>query len=147
MSETEKKQPEPEMKTSATTTPTKSTTETKTIDAAEVKEHNKKDDIWIILRDKTTKVDKVYDVTKFLEEHPGGREVLLEVAGKDATQDFEDVGHSSAADELMKKFYIGDLTPSTEAKNDETVDAENVPVAFTSCFKSFSAFKSKFGFK
>lgn len=68
MSEAEKKQ-EQETKTSAATTPTKtSNTETKTIDPKEVKEHNKKDDIWIILRDKTTKVDKVYDVTKFLEE-------------------------------------------------------------------------------
>lgn len=53
---------------SAATTPTKSVTEIKTIDPKEVTEHNKKDDIWIILKDKTTKVDKVYDVTKFLDE-------------------------------------------------------------------------------
>ena len=29
---------------------------------------------------------KAYDVTKFLDEHPGGEEVLLDMAGKDATQ-------------------------------------------------------------
>lgn len=27
-----------------------------------------------------------YDVTKFLEEHPGGEEVVLETAGTDATE-------------------------------------------------------------
>ncbi|KDO61157.1 hypothetical protein CISIN_1g045035mg, partial [Citrus sinensis] len=36
----------------------------------------------------------VYEVTKFLEDHPGGDEVFLSVTGKDATDDFEDVGHS-----------------------------------------------------
>ena len=34
----------------------------------------------------------MYDVTSFLEEHPGGKEVLLALAGSDATNAFEDVG-------------------------------------------------------
>lgn len=55
-------------------------------------------------------------MTKFLPEHPGGEEVLTTEAGKDATEPFEDVGHSDDARELIKKFYIGDL-----------VDMENVP--------------------
>lgn len=37
-----------------------------------VAEHNSSASAWIILH------DKVYDVTKFLSEHPGGEEVLLE---------------------------------------------------------------------
>jgi cytochrome b involved in lipid metabolism len=36
----------------------------------------------------------VYDITKFLNEHPGGSEVIMEVAGQDGTEGFEDVGHS-----------------------------------------------------
>lgn len=51
----------------------------------------------------------VYDVTKFLDEHPGGHEVLINVAGKDGSEDFEDVGHSFDAKELMKKYVIGEL--------------------------------------
>uniref|UniRef100_A0A336LMN9 Cytochrome b5 n=1 Tax=Culicoides sonorensis TaxID=179676 RepID=A0A336LMN9_CULSO len=146
-SENNKKDETTSTKSEATTPITIEATDndTKTIDLKEVMQHNKKDDIWIILRDKTTNVEKVYDVTKFLDEHPGGREVLLDVAGKDVTQDFIDVGHSSTADELLTKYYIGDLTK--EATNEQNVDTENVPVTFTSCFKSFKTFKSKFGFK
>ncbi|XP_033753769.1 cytochrome b5-like [Pecten maximus] len=66
-------------------------------------------------KDKSTLLiihDSVYDVTKFLEEHPGGEEVLLEQAGKDATEAFEDVGHSTDAREMMKDYLIGVLHES-----------------------------------
>lgn len=51
----------------------------------------------------------VYNVTKFLDEHPGGHEVLVNVSGKDASEDFDDVGHSYDAKELMKKYIVGEL--------------------------------------
>jgi cytochrome b involved in lipid metabolism len=41
----------------------------------EVEKHNKKDDCWMIIH------GKVYDVTNFLVEHPGGEEVMLESKG------------------------------------------------------------------
>lgn len=53
--------------------------------------------------------DHVYDVSVFLNEHPGGEEVLLEHAGKDSSEDFDDVGHSADALELMTKYKIGQL--------------------------------------
>jgi cytochrome b involved in lipid metabolism len=56
----------------------------------------------------------VYDVSKFLDEHPGGHEVLVNVVGKDATEDFEDIGHSLDAKDLMKKFRIGELEARTK---------------------------------
>ncbi|GMK54524.1 hypothetical protein CspeluHIS016_0111100 [Cutaneotrichosporon spelunceum] len=52
---------------------------------------------------------KVYDVTKFIDEHPGGDEVLLEEAGRDGTEAFEDVGHSDEARNLLKTLLIGSL--------------------------------------
>ncbi|XP_034825347.1 cytochrome b5-like [Maniola hyperantus] len=68
------------------------------------------------LAERNTKTDAVfvidnvvYDVTKFLDDHPGGHEVLLNVAGKDASEDFDDVGHSTDAKEMMKKYIIGEL--------------------------------------
>ena len=53
--------------------------------------------------------DLVYDITSFLNEHPGGEEVLLDHNGKDATEDFNDVGHSNDALALMKQYQIGEI--------------------------------------
>jgi len=42
---------------------------------AELQQHNKDTDAWISIN------GKVYDVTKFAEEHPGGKKILLRMAG------------------------------------------------------------------
>jgi cytochrome b involved in lipid metabolism len=52
--------------------------------------------------------EKVYDVTNFLKSHPGGEEILRDFVGKDASQDFADIGHSHEAKEMMKQYYIGE---------------------------------------
>merc|ERR1712184_197964 len=69
--------------------------------------------IWTVIH------DKVYDVTKFLDEHPGGEEIMIENAGIDSTEAFEDVGHSSDAREMLKEYLIGELN---EADKKGTVD-------------------------
>ena len=48
---------------------------------------------WIVIH------DKVYDVTKWLDDHPGGEDVLMENSGTDATDPWEDIGHSTEARE------------------------------------------------
>ncbi|KFB46995.1 AGAP002113-PA-like protein [Anopheles sinensis] len=78
-------------------------TELKQYSIADVASHNKPNDVWMIIH------DKVYDVTKFLQEHPGGEEVLIEVAGKEASSEFDDVGHSTDAKESMKQFLVGEI--------------------------------------
>ncbi|XP_023230450.1 cytochrome b5-like [Centruroides sculpturatus] len=75
----------------------------KTYTLEEIAKHNDKNSTWLLIH------NKVFEVTKFLEEHPGGEEVLLEQAGKNATEAFEDVGHSTDARELMKQYMIGEL--------------------------------------
>ncbi|NP_001237928.1 uncharacterized protein LOC100306380 [Glycine max] len=79
----------------------------KTLTFEEVAKHNNKKDCWIIIN------GKVCDITPFLDEHPGGDEVLLTSTGKDATIDFEDVGHSDSAIEMMEKYFIGKVDTST----------------------------------
>uniref|UniRef100_A0A3P8SWF6 Cytochrome b5 type B n=1 Tax=Amphiprion percula TaxID=161767 RepID=A0A3P8SWF6_AMPPE len=69
----------------------------------DIRVHNMSNDTWLIIH------NKVYDITGFLEEHPGGEEVLLEQAGADATESFEDVGHSTDAREMLQQYFIGEL--------------------------------------
>ncbi|CAK9810428.1 Cytochrome b5 [Anthophora plagiata] len=75
----------------------------------EVAKHTDKDDLWLIIN------RKVYDVSKF-NSHPGGEEVLIEQGGQDSTEQFEDIGHSSDARELMESFKIGELAPEEEGE-------------------------------
>ncbi|XP_044491614.1 cytochrome b5-like [Mangifera indica] len=81
--------------------------EPKVFSLAEVSQHNSPKDCWLVID------GKVYDVTKFLDDHPGGDEVLLSATGKDATDDFEDVGHSTSAKAMMDEFYVGHIDTAT----------------------------------
>ncbi|KAM8947344.1 cytochrome b5 type B [Pelodytes ibericus] len=81
----------------------------------EVRKRSSGDETWLVIH------CKVYDITRFVEEHPGGEEVLFEQAGADATESFEDVGHSYDAREMLKQYYIGDLHPD-DCKNQDKKD-------------------------
>ncbi|XP_031478452.1 cytochrome b5-like [Nymphaea colorata] len=81
--------------------------ELKVFTLGEVSKHNNPKDCWLVIS------GKVYDVTKFLEDHPGGDEVLLSATGKDATDDFEDVGHSTSARAMMDEYLVGEIDASS----------------------------------
>ncbi|VUC24937.1 unnamed protein product, partial [Clonostachys rosea] len=55
---------------------------------AEVAKHNTKNSCWVVIS------GIVYDVTQLIDQHPGGANAILALAGKDATEDF-DLFHSS----------------------------------------------------
>ncbi|OEL33369.1 Cytochrome b5 [Dichanthelium oligosanthes] len=72
--------------------------------ASEVAFHASRKDCWVVIG------GKVYDVTKFLEDHPGGEDVLLHAsASGDATEAFEEVGHSTSAISMMDSYLIGSI--------------------------------------
>ncbi|KIW36460.1 uncharacterized protein PV06_11276 [Exophiala oligosperma] len=71
----------------------------------EVAMHNKKEDLFMIIH------GKVYDCTDFADKHPAGHEILLEVAGKEASEAFEEVGHSEDAKAMLKDLFVGDCIP------------------------------------
>ena len=56
----------------------------------------------------------VYNITSYVRDHPGGADVLCDVAGTDATAAYEDVGHSEDADEILKSYMIGILKGARE---------------------------------
>lgn len=74
-----------------------------TINLAEVAWHDTPDDCWLVI------YDYVYDCTEFLKSHPGGQDVLVEYAGRDATLAFIDTGHSTVARAALERYKIGEL--------------------------------------
>jgi cytochrome-b5 reductase len=78
----------------------------------EVGKHTSKTDLWIVVW------NHVYDVTDYQEDHPGGKEFLLENTGADATTAYEDIGHSTDAREILENFRIGKVT------DDDWIDHE-----------------------
>ncbi|KAI3851413.1 hypothetical protein MKX03_013026 [Papaver bracteatum] len=80
---------------------------TKLYTVEEASKHNTKQDCWLILD------GKVYNVTKYLDDHPGGDDVLVNATGRDAIEDFDFVGHSKSARELMDNYLIGELDQSS----------------------------------
>eukprot|EP00667_Euglena_gracilis_P025983 EG_transcript_30891 len=68
---------------------------------AEVAKHQTDADCWVAVK------GKVYNVSSYLMSHPGGRDILFDVAGQDATIDFESVGHGPAAYTAMKPLLVG----------------------------------------
>lgn len=78
-------------------------------------------------------------MTRFLEEHPGGEEVILEVAGKEATKQFDAIGHSKAAQNMVLKYQVGVL----EGAKVEEVDMNDDVVEMESNSKEMSAFVIK----
>lgn len=81
----------------------------------EIAEHNTNKSAWLVIG------NKVYDVTKFLDEHPGGCEVLLEQAGSDGTEAFEDVGHSTDARHMKEEYLIGEVIAVSFARTSSEV--------------------------
>jgi L-lactate dehydrogenase (cytochrome) len=63
----------------------------------EVSKHNSKNDLWLVIH------GKVYNVTNFLERHPGGQKPFLNGAGKDVTEWFKYV-KSQHNHKNIKKF-------------------------------------------
>ncbi|XP_076470315.1 cytochrome b5-like isoform X2 [Babylonia areolata] len=75
----------------------------RTYSRRDVMKHHDVTDCWIIVE------EKVYDVTRFLEEHPGGEDIILEYAGGDASAAFLDKGHSRDAVTMLDDYYVGQL--------------------------------------
>ncbi|EFN87907.1 Cytochrome b5 [Harpegnathos saltator] len=78
----------------------------RTIDLDEVAWHDTVDNCWLVI------YDYVYDCTDFFKSHPGGQDVLLEYAGRDATFAFIGTGHSAVARTTLERYIIGELPPA-----------------------------------
>ncbi|KKK15631.1 hypothetical protein P175DRAFT_0497193 [Aspergillus ochraceoroseus IBT 24754] len=69
----------------------------------DVASHNKSDNLWIIID------DDVYDLTKFQDEHPGGKKILTRVAGKDASKQFWKYHNEGILKKYQGQLQVGSL--------------------------------------
>ncbi|KAF8975021.1 fatty acid alpha-hydroxylase [Entomortierella lignicola] len=90
---------------------------TKIYSVLEVTKHTSAKDCWVIHD------SKVYDVTGFAADHPGGEELILDHAGKDITQLMKDELehlHSEGAYEMLDELFIGHLEGSSASEINTT---------------------------
>jgi alkylation response protein AidB-like acyl-CoA dehydrogenase/predicted heme/steroid binding protein len=83
----------------------------------EVSRHTSETDCWIVID------NVVYDVTKFLKSHPGGKGIILKLAGRDCTSEFYDFHAKDVLEKYGPKLRKGTIKnasgvymPSTEEK-------------------------------
>lgn len=71
---------------------------------AGVKKHNAENDLWVIVR------GKIFDVTSFVADHPGGSWALVNLAGSDASKEFlSNHSDEQSAWRMLMRFYVADV--------------------------------------
>ncbi len=76
----------------------------KTFTSAQVTMHNNESSCYTIIE------GKVYDLTSWISQHPGGERAILSICGKDGTAAYEGQhGGESRPEKILATFYIGEL--------------------------------------
>eukprot|EP01061_Rhynchopus_euleeides_P047091 TRINITY_DN9268_c0_g3_i1.p1 TRINITY_DN9268_c0_g3~~TRINITY_DN9268_c0_g3_i1.p1 ORF type:complete len:257 (+),score=50.72 TRINITY_DN9268_c0_g3_i1:767-1537(+) len=83
---------------------------------SEVRLHDSPESAWIVVS------RRVYDVTGFIDRHPGGASIILKYGGRNATHPFMRI-HSKTAKADIESFYIGNLAPSSTVAEDPLAPA------------------------
>eukprot|EP01104_Vermistella_antarctica_P002493 TRINITY_DN12731_c0_g1_i1.p1 TRINITY_DN12731_c0_g1~~TRINITY_DN12731_c0_g1_i1.p1 ORF type:complete len:523 (-),score=99.77 TRINITY_DN12731_c0_g1_i1:19-1587(-) len=73
----------------------------KTFPLSEVEKHNTEEDLWLVID------GDVYDVSKFVKYHPGGKSWLIKNAGKDVSEAFKAYHGADVLRKYKKRFCIG----------------------------------------
>ncbi|SNX83136.1 probable cytochrome b5 [Melanopsichium pennsylvanicum] len=80
----------------------------KQVDSIELKKHKSEDSAWVVVD------GKVYDVTSFLDDHPGGKKILLKNCGKDASESFWTYHGEKVLEKVGKDLQIGEFKDSAK---------------------------------
>jgi len=73
------------------------------VSPAELRKHNKRNDAWMALN------GKVYNVTSYMDYHPGGWDELVRGAGKDATKLFNETHQWVNYESMLAACLVGKL--------------------------------------
>ena len=95
----------------------------RSISATELAEHKTRKSCWLAVH------GKVYDVTEFLDNHPGGASLLLKSSGRDATSAYESIHNPELINEtLAKESCLGQVDLATlDSHNPEEILEETEP--------------------
>ncbi|EFX03379.1 acyl-dehydrogenase domain containing protein [Grosmannia clavigera kw1407] len=83
----------------------------KTFTQSDIASHNKPDSLWIVVD------GDVYDLTKFQDDHPGGKKILARVAGKDASKQFWKYHNEGILKKYKGQLQIGSLDTKPKAES------------------------------
>jgi cytochrome b involved in lipid metabolism len=76
----------------------------KTYIMEEVAKHNSKESCWTVIR------GEVYDLTNWIDKHPGGADKILKICGKDGTDLFiKQHGGKEKPKKILSQFEIGEI--------------------------------------
>ncbi|GMH84033.1 hypothetical protein TrVE_jg10249 [Triparma verrucosa] len=75
---------------------------------SEVSSHNTRSSCWVVVE------SHVYDITRYIDHHPGGWLPLTNMAGKDCTDAFANYHPANIYKDMLPSFYIGDVTDSLD---------------------------------
>jgi len=101
------------------------------IPLAEVQKHTSNSDLWLLID------GKVYDVTAFLDIHPGGGQLIVDASGRDATSIFERT-HGEGLRyslRLLNQFFVGVCPDADKA---EPVEPEVASPEFIDTLRSIT---------
>ncbi|KAI7544443.1 Cytochrome b2 [Hortaea werneckii] len=94
----------------------------KTYTYDEVQQHKSNESCWVIL------YGNVYDVTAFLPDHPGGTKIILQLAGTDATEEYDPVHPpGTLEDSLPPEAKLGPIDPNTLPKSEKSPAESDQP--------------------
>jgi L-lactate dehydrogenase (cytochrome) len=79
----------------------------------EVAQHTTKESCWTVLH------GHVWDLTDFLDEHPGGANIVMKYAGFDGTKAFAPLHPKDITDTLPKNCYIGPINPDSPMSEEQ----------------------------
>merc|ERR1719335_559104 len=83
------------------------------IDWGEVAKHNSKEDCWVVLH------GHVWDLTPFIDEHPGGSNIVVKYAGFDGTKALAPLHPKDITDTLPQECYKGPINADSPMTDEQ----------------------------
>lgn len=103
----------------------------------EVAKHNSRDSCWVIVH------NKAYDVTEYIDRHPGGAEAILRYAGRDAMEEYDKIhaeegiekglergiySSMQKAESRTKDFFLA-IIKQTKTNTTRETGIDNIPIS------------------